>query len=89
MAPWPITPQCGPHTAGDAHEDCIPVRLTPHGSGPLSHEDVAVRPPAPPPPRLCLKGGGHPPPLPTLFLQLYPKARPQPQYPPPRFSNRQ
>ena len=32
---------------------------------------------------LCLKGGGHPPPLPTLLLQLYPKARPRPQYPPP------
>ena len=34
---------------------------------------------------LCLKGGGVPPPPPTLLLQLYPKARPQPQYPPPLF----
>ena len=38
---------------------------------------------------LCLKGGGCPPPLATLLLQLYPKARPQPLYPHPRFSNRQ
>ena len=35
-----------------------------------------------PPPGICFKGGGYPPPLPTLILQLFPKACPRPQYHP-------
>ena len=56
------------------------------GELPQGNQPAFMKPP--PCQGLCLKGGGHPPPLPTLFLQLYPKARLQPQYPP-RFSNRQ
>ena len=36
----------------------------------------------PPPQGFALKEGGYPPPLPTLILQLFPKACPRPQYQP-------
>ena len=40
---------------------------------------------SPPPPRALLEGRGVPPSPPNAPLQLYPKARPQPQYHPPAF----